>query len=400
VPTRLRRLGLSQVINHLLGRTDDPVPFDFLISNKFLRTSLQKYLLSDKSEDTLEIEYVLALAQPETKADLEHPDWVSAVDQHQNTSSHHLIISGSYDSIVRFWKKSEKLNTTEDKPVLTLTGHTAPIKAIATSTNTPGIGADNIMVVSASQDHMLKLWQVSMSKLKSSFLNTFAGHVGSVECCDIDETGNLIASGGWDHTIKLWKIHNDQGQDETSETEVIGAKRRKIMVDPSLKKATSSMNGHTQPVTSLKFKANEIITGSWDNTVKFWDVESGVNTSTLNGTKVVNSIAYSLALSSVLTAHSDHVIRLWDTRSDNEICRSFNSHRGWVSSVAFHPSRPELFVSGSYDNTVKLWDIRSETPLHTMDKHTEKVLTVGWFSNTVMLSGSADKMLSIHQLQK
>ena len=67
VPTKLRRYGLSEVINHLLGRTglssvdsfkqpqasdclvacsslEKLIPFDFLIKGEFLRTSIQKYL--------------------------------------------------------------------------------------------------------------------------------------------------------------------------------------------------------------------------------------------------------------------------------------------------------------------------------------------------------------------
>ena len=69
VPAKLKRLGLSQIINHLLGKggfllaavpvncsgtctspdpcplTDPPQPFDFLIDGELLRTSLQRHLL-------------------------------------------------------------------------------------------------------------------------------------------------------------------------------------------------------------------------------------------------------------------------------------------------------------------------------------------------------------------
>ena len=53
VPTRLRRYGLSEIINHLLGtgtslinssKIEQPIPFDFLIDGKFLKTSITSYL--------------------------------------------------------------------------------------------------------------------------------------------------------------------------------------------------------------------------------------------------------------------------------------------------------------------------------------------------------------------
>lgn len=56
VPTRLGRLGLSEIINHLLQGESSAeseegeaakrthVPYDFLVNGEFLRTSLAKYL--------------------------------------------------------------------------------------------------------------------------------------------------------------------------------------------------------------------------------------------------------------------------------------------------------------------------------------------------------------------
>lgn len=45
--------------------------------------------------------------------------------------------------------------------------------------------------------------------------------------------------------------------------------------------------------------------------------------------------------------------------SDGAVMKNtLTSHQGWVSSVAWSPSSEFELISGSYDNTVKLWDTR------------------------------------------
>jgi len=49
------------------------------------------------------------------------------------------------------------------------------------------------------------------------------------------------------------------------------------------------------------------------------------------------------------------VVRIWDARSC-ELLETLRGHRGGVSSVAFTPDGHGL-VSGSFDNTLKYWDV-------------------------------------------
>ena len=45
IPTKLGRQGLSEVVNHLLGRSEEQhLKLDFLIDDKLLRASLGKFL--------------------------------------------------------------------------------------------------------------------------------------------------------------------------------------------------------------------------------------------------------------------------------------------------------------------------------------------------------------------
>src|SRR5262249_35121709 len=56
--------------------------------------------------------------------------------------------------------------------------------------------------------------------------------------------------------------------------------------------------------------------------------------------------------------------KLWDVES-GRVLRSFTGHGGWVSSVAFSPNG-RLALSGSYDGTMRLWEVQSGTELGAM----------------------------------
>lgn len=78
----------------------------------------------------------------------------------------------------------------------------------------------------------------------------------------------------------------------------------------------------------------------------------------------------------------------------------FSGHQNWVSAVKWSLSNPYVFASGSYDSTVKIWDIRSDTPLFSAAGAAEdhKVLALDWVDNLIFASGS-DTLLHALEFQ-
>ncbi len=76
------------------------------------------------------------------------------------------------------------------------------------------------------------------------------------------------------------------------------------------------------------------------------------------------------------------------------------SHKGWASGVAFHPKDEFVLVSCAYDNTVKLWDLRSTVPLSTITSHAEKVLCVDVDPWGQIVSGGADNKVFVYNSVK
>lgn len=152
-----------------------------------------------------------------------------------------------------------------------------------------------------------------------------------------------------------------------------------------------SLQAHTSKVSGVswgnyeKFQSDnasaassQLITGSWDHSLKVWDVERQDCLLTLNGSRVVSCLDTSYHSSGIVaTGHPDCTVRLWDVRADpnskaSSLISSVSdntfrpSHKEWISAVQWSRHHAYHVASTSHDGTVKLWDLRSPLPLHTV----------------------------------
>lgn len=99
---------------------------------------------------------------------------------------------------------------------------------------------------------------------------------------------------------------------------------------------------------------------------------------TLRGhTAKVTSVAYSLDGSIIATGSWDNTIRLWDGLT-GEYKKTLTGHTGWVESVAFSPDGLTL-ASGSYDDTIRLWDVETGKQKLEFKGSSYVVTTVAYF---------------------
>lgn len=374
---------LNTIVNELLKETADfqnPIEFDFLILSQFLRSSLSEHVAEREicTEDTIEIEYVEKHPPPEPQDCLLHDDWVSAVAVCEK-----WILTGCYDNTLHIW-------TTKGTHHLKFLAHCAPIKAVAWIS----LNDETASFVSASQDQTAIIWDWNIAENSVDRIHVCRGHERGLEAVAVSDDKTLMATGAWDTMLKVWSTSNHD-EDENGEST---SKRLKSNHDKT-RVPKRTMKGHKEAISGIVWSDKaEIITSSWDHTIKIWDSElSGIKHEIL-GNKSFFDIDHSPLSRTIITASADKHIRLYDPRSTEGalVKTMFTSHTQWVQSVRWSTIDENLFISGAYDNNMKLWDTRSpKAPLYDLTGHKDKVLCCDWSTPKFMVSGGSDNTVRI-----
>jgi len=162
-------------------------------------------------------------------------------------------------------------------------------------------------------------------------------------------------------------------------------------------KEIRTFSGHSNEVRAVAFSpdGNTILTGSADETAKLWDL-IGKEIRTFSGhSNGIWSVAFSSGSKAILTGSADNTAKLWDL-SGKEI-RTFSGHLDAVRAVAFSPDGNTI-LTGSYDKTAKLWDLNGKE-IRTFSGHSGQVRAVAFSPNgNTILTGSVDKTAKLWDL--
>jgi WD40 repeat protein len=111
---------------------------------------------------------------------------------------------------------------------------------------------------------------------------------------------------------------------------------------------------------------------------------------TINMDSNVNAVAFSSDGSCIVSGSWDESVRVWDALT-GEQKHVLNGHTESVNSVAFSGDG-SCIVSGSDDRSVRVWDALTGEEGHVLNGHTNYVNSVAFSSDgNRIVSGSDDK---------
>ncbi|MEH1962613.1 MAG: serine/threonine-protein kinase [Nostoc sp.] len=299
-----------------------------------------------------------------------HSGTLSSVNALAISPDGYTLASGSDDKIIKLWD----LNT--QKVLASLSGHSQAVKSVTFS-------PDGQILATASDDKTIKLWQVETLEE----ICTLLGHSHAVKSVAFSPDGQILASGSWDKTIKLWDINTG----------------REIC----------SMTGHQLQVNSVAFspQGQLLASASYDRTIRLWQISALESSqrelqnrpcysllSTLSGHAwAVLTVAFSPDGQILATGSDDNTIKLWEVNTGQLIC-TLVGHSWSVVAVAFSADG-ETLLSASCDKTVKLWRVSTAEEIVTLSGHVDSVSAVAMSKVTQLIaSGSRDKTIKLWQL--
>ncbi|KAA8910759.1 WD40-repeat-containing domain protein [Sphaerosporella brunnea] len=401
VPSNLKRLGLSQVVNHLLN-SEKPIPFDFLIDGAYLRTTLDSYIAENglSSESVITLEYVRAAVPPKFLTSFQHDDWVSSVAASTSTQNRDsVILSGSYDGIARVWNLSGEV-------LCEGAGHQSAIKSVK------WIDGDHF--VTSSMDRSLRIWRYTSSSAVDASLKPVAeyiGHRSTVESLAVNAAAKHILSAGADGKVGLWSSVPKESPDAPVVDLPARTKKRKLaQTGPKVVQygALGMLQSHTEPVSGVAFAPQDSTVAysvSWDHTIRTWDLTTLALVDTKTTQHPLVSLCSLKTLNILACGSSARHIVLHDPRTSaaGVSAATLRGHSNAVVGLSANPANEWQLASAGHDGTVRVWDVRASSSgnLFTINRESdgvasnEKVFDVEW-SSVGIVSGGEDKRVQIN----
>ncbi|HLY07834.1 MAG TPA: serine/threonine-protein kinase [Planctomycetota bacterium] len=242
-------------------------------------------------------------------------------------------------------------------------------------------------------------------------LPALLGHGAGVSTAAMSPDAQLLASGSFDNTSRLWSVATRSEKAKLVEGSLarsvtfapdgkwlaIGLMDNTIRIWDTAKLQSRTFSGHSLQVIGLAFSPDSrtLASASPDGSVRLWECASGTQKQQLDGhPKGAMCLAWSPDGKLLAVGTADQEIKLWELPSGRERRTLKEGIRGVTMSVAFSPNG-KILASGGDDATVALWTLESGQR-RDLAGHAKEVRGVAWSPDgTWVSSASGDGSLRI-----
>jgi WD40 repeat protein len=268
------------------------------------------------------------------------------------------FVSGSNDGIVKVWD-------------LHISKEYHSIKSHALAINGCAFSPDGHYLVTASSDKTLMIWDAQLF----TAIRTLSGHLFTVNSCAFSPRGDKIASTSNDEHLKLWdassghEIGESDGENccafSPDGDTIVSDNGYDLILSSTRSKNTlwnthknkDDKNNHRSSIKACSFSPDgtKILSGSPWESMRLWDASTGRSLAIIDG----SGGSFCVFTPDGTEILSGHPLRLWDAHSFRLIQDySVQSQTFVIQSCAFLPDG-RVFVTASDDATIRLWNKES-----------------------------------------
>ena len=311
----------------------------------------------------------------------------SKIDEKNKTAlSNFNLLSGKSELV-----KQNKFKKYHEKQ--TLKGHTDRVVCL--------IQLESGNLVTGSYDCTLRVWDLNRNKCISQ--KEEIGHI----FCLLEFEPKMILTGTSQNYIGLWDLNSPINEKEFNfirhslwvnclvkcdDRFFASASNDSLIIiwDYYNKKYEYELKGHPDSILSLiKLNDGRLCSGYSDGTINIWDWKNkSLQTELKNPQKGWIKCLYHLKNDLLLTGSDD--IKVWENWS---CIKTLTEHQKCVRTLC--QIDDNYFASGSFDHTIKIWDLRDFSNCQTLEGHIGSVICLIKLKNNQLASCSNDGTIKI-----
>ena len=235
--------------------------------------------------------------------------------------------------------------------------------------------------------------------------------------------GQLVASGSYDNTVKIWSLKN-LSTDLSAELSTEEPSKNRANAEASL-----AHNGHVNTLTFIPNRLSSgelsrpaerpaerpadtdyslLATGSGSGEIKLWDLASAeLMTTIADRSGRIMSLATNADGTFIASGSSNGALKVWPVeaiatqKSQTNLRGIVLSEVGTpINTLAFHPSDPNILVSGDQSGDLTVWNIAKPERILTLASNTAPIMSLAMSPDgRYIASGSDDTIIRIWNLQ-
>ncbi|GAA5814068.1 hypothetical protein MFLAVUS_007558 [Mucor flavus] len=207
------------------------------------------------------------------------------------------------------------------------------------------------------------------SKIKFPGKNTYA------ECTIFSPNGQNLVTGSVDGFIEVWNY-------------LTGKLRKDLKYQ-----AEENLMSMDQSVICLSFSNDSelLASGSTDGKIAIWKLQTGLCTRRFSPahSQGVTSLCFNKDASQILSCSYDHTVKIHNVKS-GKLVKSFEGHTSFVNSVLYGSN--DTIISASSDGEVKTWDITTGSCLSTIKPQDNLAVQL-----LLPIPNNIDKFIGVHK---